>query len=214
MKTIVSILLLTTGVACSSDPDALTRHNASTDDPSTPPGSATATADPPAAACTSRDYASFDGKSLTKLRPETALGVDRGRLKPFEALASEYARVLGAAPASLAASATTFSAAPKRWYVEPQASAVTVETIYAIAFDGCLDFTASAPEYANAPDAASAATECAAMARKFWSKTPSPAEIAPCVSVATTGAAAEPDARRKWAYACASVLTAAGFVTY
>ena len=52
------------------------------------------------------------------------------------------------------------------------------------------------------------------MARKFWNKTPAPQEIQACVDVATTGAAKEPDARRKWAYACASVMTSAGFLTY
>jgi hypothetical protein len=52
------------------------------------------------------------------------------------------------------------------------------------------------------------------MARKFWSKTPAPQEIQTCVDVAITGAASEPDAPTKWAYACASVLTSAGFLTY
>ena len=65
-----------------------------------------------------------------------------------------------------------------------------------------------------APTAASAQTACAAMAQKFWSKTPSPTEIQSCVDVAVIGAAAEPDGSRKWAYACASVLTSAGFLSY
>jgi hypothetical protein len=52
------------------------------------------------------------------------------------------------------------------------------------------------------------------MARKFWSKTPSPEEIQSCVDVVVNGTAAETQIDRKWAYACASVLTSAGFLTY
>ena len=51
------------------------------------------------------------------------------------------------------------------------------------------------------------------MSRKFWSRTPTTQEIASCADVAMTGAAGEPIARA-WAYACACVLTSAGFLTY
>jgi hypothetical protein len=214
MKSILfsSVLVLVTS-ACSSDPDALARHPA----PPGATGDGTGEAPPPPeapVACTSREYKTFDGSLLTKGRAETPPGNDRARLKPFESLASEYARVLGATPASLAGAAATFASPPKRWYSEPQGNAVALETAYAIAFDGCLDFTASDAAYSGAPDATSAPAVCADMARRFWSKTPTPAEIQPCVDVATTGAASEPAPRRKWAYACASVLTAAGFLTY
>jgi hypothetical protein len=164
--------------------------------------------------CTSKTYAGFDNKELTADRPVARLGVDRARMKPFTALQTEYTRVLGSAPASLAGAAATFGAPPARWYEEPQANAVALQTAYTIAFDGCLTYTATAQEFANAPDQPSAETQCGAMARKFWSKTPGPSEISACVEVATTGSAAEPDARRKWAYACASVLTSAGFLAY
>lgn len=164
--------------------------------------------------CTSKTYAGFDNRELTSERKVTKLGTDRARLKPFSALQTEYMRVLGNTPASLTGSAATFGQPPARWYEEPQANAVALQTAYNIAFDGCLTYTATAAEFASAPDAASAATQCAAMARKFWSKTPGPQEIDACVEVATAGAASEPNARRKWAYACASVLTSAGFLTY
>ena len=166
------------------------------------------------ALCTSKTYAGFDNRELTGERKVQKLGTDRARMKPFSALQTEYARVLGNTPASLTGSAATFGQPPARWYEEPQANAVALQTAYSIAFDGCLTYTGTATEFANAPDATSAATQCAAMARKFWSKTPGPSEISACVEVATTGSAAEPDARRKWAYACASVLTSAGFLAY
>ena len=145
---------------------------------------------------------------------EAALGIDRGRVKPYDALATEYARVLGTTPASLAGASDTFAQAPARWYAEPQGNAVALQTAYKIAFDGCIDYTASAPAYATAPDATSAAKVCGEMERKFWSRVPSPAEIQKCVDAAVTGSKAEPTPRRKWAAACAAVLTSAGFLTY
>lgn len=161
-----------------------------------------------------RDYASFDKVSLIGARPPTRLGDDRARMKPFSALQTEYERVLGNKPASLTGAGATFGQVPKMWYEEPQASSVALQTAYTIAFDGCLTYTETAADFAAAPDAASAETQCSAMARKFWSKTPAPQEIQACVDMAVTGSASEPAPRRRWAYACASVLTSAGFLTY
>jgi hypothetical protein len=56
----------------------------------------------------------------------------------------------------------------------------------------------------------------------MWSRTPTPAEIDACVKVAVTDSVTETPATgarqttpvRRWAYACASVLTSAGFLTY
>jgi hypothetical protein len=169
-------------------------------------------ADP--ALCTSKTYAGFDNRELTSERKVLKLGTDRSRKKPFSALQTEYNRVLGNNPASLTGAAATFGQPPARWNEEPTANAVALQTAYTIAFDGCLTYTGTAAEFANAPDATTAEQQCSAMARKFWSKTPGPSEISSCVVVATTGAASAPNARRKWAYACASVLTSAGFLAY
>jgi hypothetical protein len=117
-------------------------------------------------------------------------------------------------PASLTGSGPTFGQPGARWYTEPQASAVSIYQAFTVAFDGCLTYTATPPQYATAPDATSAATECTAMTRKFWSRNATPDEIASCVNVATVDAAKETDAKRKWAYTCAAVMTSAGFVTY
>jgi hypothetical protein len=202
--------------ACGDDPDQLTGRGKNNPDPGTEPGptdpAPTDPTDP--ALCKSREYVGFDASPLHATRIVAKIGVDRGRLKPFTALQTEYARVLGAAPASLQGAGPTFGQVPQRWYEEPQANAVALQTAYNIAFDGCLEHTKAAPEFAAAPDAASAATQCGAMARKFWSKTPAPQEIDACVNVAITGAASEAQPRRKWAYACASVLSSAGFLTF
>ena len=181
----------------------------------TPAGEETPAVDPDdPAQCQAREYLGFDSVPLHAGRVAAKIGVDRGRMKPFSALGAEYTRVLGNTPASLQGAAATFGQPPARWYEEPEANAVALQTAYSIAFDGCLTYTASGSEFASAPDATSAPKVCADMARKFWSKTPSTQEIEACASVATTGAATEPQARRKWAYACAAVLTSAGFLTY
>lgn len=178
--------------------------------PTDPPGPGTV--DP--ATCGGKTFAGFDGENLVADRVVANAGVDRGRFKPFDALGAEYTRVLGNTPASLAEAADTFGKAEPRWYDEPAVGGVVLQTAYKIGFDGCLTYTQSPAEFAAAPTAATAATQCAAMARKFWSRTPSPDQIAACADVAVVGSAAEANPRRRWAYACASVLSAAGFMTY
>ncbi len=181
-------------------------------EPGTGPGHQPGTPDP--AQCKSREYTGFGATALHQKRVAANIGVNRGRVKPFGALKTELERVLGNKPASLATADATFAAPPARWYAEPAANAVALKTSYDIAFDGCLTYVAADAKLAQDPTAASAQEACGAMARKFWSKTPSPQEIASCVDVAVTGAASEPAIDRKWAYACAAVLTSAGFLTY
>jgi hypothetical protein len=202
-------------VACAEETDELNRRprKGSTDDGAEAAQTVDGN-DPALCKAKNREYFNFDKAPLTADRAVTRLGDDRARVKPFSALQTEYQRVLGNTPASLAGSGATFGQVPKNWYEEPQASAVALQTAYDIAFDGCLTYTETAPEFASAPDASSASAQCSAMARKFWSKTPAPQEIQACVDMAVTGTAAEPDPRRRWSYACASILTSAGFLTY
>jgi hypothetical protein len=161
-----------------------------------------------------RPYKGFGGVALHESRTPGVAGDDRARVKPYSSLTGEYTRVLGAAPAILAQSAQTFGEAPARWFVEPAAGAVSIFTGYRVAFAGALTYTAKDAKWGVAPTAATAATECAAFERKAWSRTPVPAEIDACVQVAVTSTATETDARRRWAYALATVLTAAEFTTY
>jgi hypothetical protein len=88
-----------------------------------------------------RDYKTFDGTSLTANRVVADPGVDRRRIKPFSALSTELPRVLGNTPASLAGAASTFSVPVARWYEEPQATAVGLQKLLDVAFDGCLTYT-------------------------------------------------------------------------
>ncbi|MFL5318499.1 MAG: hypothetical protein ACJ790_02510 [Myxococcaceae bacterium] len=171
--------------------------------------------DPTSARCdVGRSWVGLGGTELTKGRSDLDVGINRGRVKPFDALPDEYKRVLGTTPALLTNMGSTFGQAANRWFVEPQSSAITLYTSYRIAFQGCLSYTANAGEYANAPDANTAATECTNFAEKFWSRTPEQDELDTCVQVAMVDTQTETQARRRWAYTCASVLTAAGFVSY
>lgn len=189
----------------------------------------------PAATCSTlaRKYKGFGGTTLPSgtepgavqvwARDDAMAGVDRLRFKPYSALTGEFPRVTGvSAPALLGQSGTTFGTPAARWSTEPQASAVNLYTAFRVSFESCLAFTANDAKYAAAPADPAASTECAAMARKFWSRSATADEVKACVQVATVDSAQETvngtttstDPRRRWAYACASVLSSAGFMTY
>ena len=82
-----------------------------------------------------------------------------------------------------------------------------------VAFAGCLTVT-NTTAFDAVPDAVNARVKCADFAHRYWNRTADKDELDSCVDVVTTKTAEEPDARRKWAYACASVLSSASFLTY
>ena len=163
-----------------------------------------------------KTYTGFAGTELTAGRIDGDIGPERARMKPFSALVGEFPRVLGNSPAMLTdvSVGNTFAITPNRWVAEPVASGVTVYTTYRIAFQGCLTATATPAQYNVLPSNTTAATECGDWARKFWSRTASQAEVDACVKVAMQDTTTETNVRRRWAYTCASVMTAAGFTTY
>jgi hypothetical protein len=166
-------------------------------------------------ACTKgKSYVGFASTVLEADRIDAPLGTDRMRIKPYSALTGEYPRVIGSTPNLLGTAGATFGQAPDRWYTEPRGGAVSVYTAYRIGFEGCLTYTATAPDYAAAPTTATATTACTALEQTFWNRSPNPTEIASCVTTAMNGTATETDPRRRWAYTCASVLSAAGFLAY
>ncbi len=179
---------------------------------------------PPPRCDMGKTYTGFSGTELTVGRVDQDIGPERDRIKPYSAMAAEYNRALGNTPALLAQSASTFDNPPARWYVEPASSAVSIYTAYRIAFQGCLTLTSGtgAPaKYQTAPTNSTAAAECQAWATKFWSREPTQEEVDACVKVAMVDSMTEgtnppqnTTAPRRWAYTCASVLTAAGFTTY
>jgi hypothetical protein len=163
-----------------------------------------------------KTYTGFAGTELTAGRIDGDIGPERARMKPFSALTGEFPRALGNTPAMLTdpSVANTFAIVPARWVSEPVASGVTVYTTYRIAFQGCLAATATPAPYKVVPSNTTAAAECGTWARKFWSRDATQAEIDSCVKVAMVDTMTETNVTRRWAYTCASVMTAAGFTTY
>lgn len=169
---------------------------------------------PPPRCDMGKSYTGFAGTMLEAGRVDMDMGVERSRVKPFSSMAGEYQRVLATTPALLANAQSTFGIEPNRWLVEPQANAISLYTSYRIAFQGCLTATATATEFGTLPSNGTAQTQCTTWARKFWSRDPSQTEVDSCVKVAMVDTTSETNARRRWAYTCASLLTAAGFLTF
>jgi hypothetical protein len=154
----------------------------------------------------------FAGQNFVADRKPGEIGKDRRRMKPFTALAGEFQRALGVVPAGLAASTAAYGDVPARWYAEPTAGAVSLYTTYTLAFGSCYD-TMTAATFSQAPTAESAPIECAKMQRTIWQRTPSKDEITACADLALD-LTTETNARRRWAHACASIMSSAGFTTY
>ena len=85
-----------------------------------------------------------------------------------------------------------------------------------------LTATATAAPYAVVPSNSTADTECRTWARKFWSRDATDPEVTACVQVAMVDSLKEASGMtsinttspRRWAYTCASVMAAAGFMTF
>ncbi len=166
-------------------------------------------------ACAPKSYKGFEGTSVDVGATAEEAGKNRLRIKPFDVIGSEIKRVMNVdVSSSLTSLADTFGAAPIRWYDEPSSNAVSTIAMYEVAFEACLTYTATPAEFAAAPAQDTATAACTAMERKFWSRTPNPTEISACANNAVVNTVAEKDARRRWAYTCAAVLSAAGFATY
>ena len=218
VKFFTGLFSLVVLAGCGGDPNALGLGDDPS--PSTNPAAVDAGPQDPGAVTTcnqkpdGRTYLGYGKITLESDRVNEGAGVNRARVKPFSVLSGEYTRAVGAVPASLSANASTFGDVPVRWYEEAHSSAVELSTSYRIAFDGCLTFTATGTEFSAVPTAATAPAQCTSMMKKFWSQTPQPAEIASCASYATTALGKEPDARRRWAYVCATAMTSTRFLTF
>jgi hypothetical protein len=170
--------------------------------------------DEPPVCPVTRSYAGFGNRQLEASRVPLEAGADRLRLKPFVALASEYARALSLASFDTAAYAATFGRPPARWFNEPAASANTLYAAFALAYDACTQHTATDAAFATAPDTNSATLACHTFVQRAWSRDATAEETAACVTYAIDKTATVATPRARWAYTCASVLTASGFLTY
>lgn len=161
-----------------------------------------------------RTYTNFGGEALEADRPTIEPGSDRLRIKPFTALAAEYRAALGLTAFDTSAYATTFGKPPARWYTEPAASANTVYAAFALAYSACTQQTTGDSRYATAPDAAGADLNCREYVRRAWHREATDAEAATCADYVMTKTNPTDDPHRRWAYACAAVLSASGFLAY
>lgn len=161
-----------------------------------------------------RTYIGFARTPLEGGRPEIAAGADRVRLKPFTALATEYARALDLASFDTRAYAATFGRPPARWFAEPAASANTIYAAFALAYGACTQHTATPAIYADAPTVTSAGLACRDFARRAWHREATDEETAACVTYAVEQTNSADAPRKRWAYSCAAVLSASGFLAF
>ena len=172
--------------------------------------------DPEPVVCeATRTYTNLGGQPLDHDRPTIDPGTDRVRMKPYAALAAEYKAALGlAANLDTAQYAATFGRSPARWFSEPQASANTIYAAFALAYDGCTQSIGTKAEYAAAPNTAAAEVICNDFIRRAWHREPAAGETTACVDYAVNQTKASDAPAKRWAYACAAVLTSSGFLTY
>ncbi len=159
-------------------------------------------------------YAGFGGRSLDGDRLDQLVGTDRQRVKPYAVLVTDYNRVLGLTPSYIQGQAATFNQPAVRWAEEQEMSAISMYQAFQASFQGCLTYTGTSAQYGANPTAATASTECTNFQKKFWSRIPSAAETTACVTFATSAVNNDANARRRWAYTCASVLTSTGFLAH
>lgn len=197
------LLLLAVATGCEESEDDFKRKNNALGDPSAPKCTDVGTS-----------HVGFGGTKLEEKRVNAPVGADRARIKPYSALKGEYERTIGVVPASLQAAGPSFGNPPERFSSEPRASAIQVYSAFRVAFDGCLTYTETAAELASPPTIETASAQCTAMARKFWSRAPTKAEVEQCAQVAMVDSASETAPRRRWAYTCATLLSSSGFLTY
>ena len=161
-----------------------------------------------------RTYTGFGGNALESDRPKIEAGSDRMRIKPFASLSAEYTRALELASFDTAPYAATFGRPPARWYNEPQASANTVYAAFALAYDACTRRTALGGDYNTAPEINIANRLCKDFAMRAWQREADAAETTACATYAIEKTNPADAPAKRWAYTCAAVLTASGFLAY
>ncbi len=171
--------------------------------------------DEPVTCQAARAYTDIGGTALGADRPTIEPGTDRIRIKPYAALAAEYKAALGLTTAfDTSAFAPTFGKPPARWFAEPQASANTIYAAFALAYDGCTQKMATDGQYAAAPSQMAAEVVCHDLVRRAWHREATAAETTSCVDYAVNQTVTSDPPRTRWAYTCAAVLSASGFLAY
>ncbi len=154
----------------------------------------------------------LDGHLLDADRVDAPAQGDRLRVKPYSSFEAEYTRAFGSLPASIRNQGATFDVAPARWAAEQELSAISLYRAFLSAYQACVTLTAGPAQYATAPTATTAASECSAWQRRFWSATPSAAQTTACATFAVSADNDGATPREKWAATCATAAASLGFL--
>ncbi len=244
---ILALLVCTACGASQDDIHGRNRNNAGDDDSNAAAADGGADAGPAPVICApemGRVYKGFDGTNLAQnsldqvQRVDAVAGSDRIRMKPFAVVnatkdkqytmsvdtvfPSEFKRVLGVSGNDLGTAAvlSAYGVLPDRWFVEPQAGAIPLYSIYVTAFKACSKYVRLPANAEYKSLATDPVATCAALQRKAWNRTPTQPEVDACAGIAKdpsndVGTNMDKDnALLRWSYACAAVMTAEGFVTY
>jgi hypothetical protein len=89
-----------------------------------------------------------------------------------------------------------------------------VYAAFALAYEACTQHTLAPAVFANAPDATSAGLACREFARAAWHREATEDEATACVTYTLDQTIPTDPPRKRWAYSCAAVLSASGFLAY
>lgn len=159
------------------------------------------------------EYVGMNGTDLASSRLDLEPGTNRARMLPFKRLREKYKRVLDVIPGFTGYQDISFYEPVIRWFVEPEINAINVLISFRSGYQGCRAYL-SGEEFGIAPTPATAEEQCIAWQRRFWSVEPTSEQTASCVSVLLHPQNTDPVVKNRWAYGCASVISATQFLTY
>lgn len=191
---------------------------------------------PSTATCTNapagRGYRGLAGEALEAGRPDVAPLVDNHR--PFRnnkdpnsnnwGVITEVARSLGTNTTgdqelTNPGVGAAFGVVPSGWYEESEVGAFAVYVTFQYAYKACgRAFGTTTPALKSGwfehtafpPTQQRAEAFCTRTMKAAWLRSPTAAELAPCVELALT--VDEPDVKQRWAIVCASVFASPNFL--
>ena len=159
---------------------------------------------------------SSTARSSRQRAPNENVGVNRARFKPFAVMAGEYQRVLGVVLRRASRARRHRSTSPAaRWYAEAQLLGRLAQRDLRRSRSRVASPTRRRRRIRGGADRRDRAHGVrSAHAQGVEPRRLRPKRSRRCADLATKKLAAEPDARRRWAYACASVLSSSQFLTF
>ena len=159
-------------------------------------------------------WVEVNGWSLTPdggTRPPVAavnLGYDTRRIKSFDSIKADFARVFGTLPSFLEDSEGAFPTVPAYWFREGKLGAVTLNVLVNAAVQGCQS------EAMPALESSAVRSKCQDWARRMWLRDATDDELASCVRTAFEITGPLGNARRQLEFACASMMVSLPALTF